>query len=80
MNTNFCDDGMPKEGPHCIFLSNILTTSVIEIGKNHCPQLFLKECEFIVKEKNISKYISDDLELSPDESDEEISDKELIDL
>lgn len=57
-----------------------MTTSVTEIGKNYCPQLFLKECEFIVKEKKINKYINDDLELSLDESDEEISDKELIDL
>ena len=57
-----------------------MTTSVIEIGENYCPQLLLKECEFIVKEKKINKYINDDLELSLDESDEEISDKELIDL
>ena len=71
---------MPKEVSHCNFLSMILTDSVVEIDKNYYPQLFLEECKYIVKEKKINKYIIDDLELSSDESDEVISDKESIDL
>ena len=40
--------------------------------------MFLEECKYIVKEKKISKYIIDDIEISPD-SDRENSEKENSD-
>ena len=42
---------MPKEGSHHICLSIILIDSVFKMNKNYYPQMFLKECKYIVKEK-----------------------------
>ena len=40
-------------------------------AENYYPQVFWKECKYIIKERQIHNYIADDLEISPD-SDEEI--------
>ena len=46
---------------------------VFKIGKNFYPQVFLVECKYVVKEK---KVITDDLEISSDDSNKKNSDKE----
>ena len=61
-------------------LSMILIDSVLKKNENYYPQVFLKECKSIIKEKMIERYIKDDLEISSDNSDKEISDKELFNL
>ena len=38
---------------HCIWLSVILIDSVFRMGENYYPQVFLEECKYIIKEKNI---------------------------
>ena len=49
---------MPKEGSHCICLSVILIDFVFKIGKNYYPQMFLEECKYIVKEKEVTRQIT----------------------
>ena len=49
---------------------------VFRTGKNYYPQVFLEECKYVVKEKKISEYITDNIEISPD-SDREDSEKEI---
>ena len=56
-------------------LSVILINSVFRTGKNYDPQVFLEECKYVFKEKKISEYITDDIEISTD-SDREDSDEE----
>ena len=41
---NFHDNGMAKEGSHCVCLSVILIDSVYKIGKNYYLQVFLLKC------------------------------------
>ena len=74
INTNFCNNKIPKEGPQCICLSVILLDSVFRTGKNYYPQVFLEECkncdyeeksdektlEKVQKEKNSEKENSDE--------------------
>ena len=72
----FLDDGIPKEGSHCIFISVILIDSVFQVARNYYPQMFLEEFKYIVKEKKMIRYITDDLEISSDDPDNEHSDKE----
>ena len=48
--------------------------SVFRTGKNYYPQVFLEEHEYIVKEKKMPEYITDDIEISSD-SDRENSDE-----
>ena len=73
VNTKFHGDKVPKEGSQYIFLSVILIDSVFRTGKNYFPQVFLEECEYIVKEKKMPQYITENVESC---SDEENSDEE----
>ena len=50
--------------------------SVYKKDKNYYPQEFLEECTYVVKEKNTSKFIIDNIEISSDDSDRENSDEE----
>ena len=51
--------------------------SVVITGQNYCPQVFLEECKYGLKEKKIPKYIIDDIEIS--DSDRENSDEQNSD-
>ena len=53
----------------------ILLDSVFRTGKNYYSQVSLEEYKYVVKEKKIPKYITDDTEMSSD-SDRENSDEE----
>ena len=67
--TNFNDDKMLKDGSRCISPSVILIDSVFKMGKNYYPQVFLEECKYI-KEKEVTRHITEDLGTSSDDSDE----------
>ena len=62
---------MPKECSYCSSLSVILNHSALKWLKNYYPQLLLGECKYMVKDKKISRYINDDLEIFSDDSDED---------
>ena len=53
------------------FLSVISIDSVFKTGKNYYPQVFLEECKYMAKEKKVSEYITDETEISSDDSDRE---------
>ena len=65
-----------------MFIINLIN-SVFKTGKNYYPQVFLKECKYVVEEKKIPKYIISDIETSSDydreSSDEENSDEKNSD-
>ena len=48
-------------------------------NKNYHPQVFLEECKYVVKEKKMPEYITDDIEISSDDSHRENSDEEISD-
>ena len=54
--------------------------SVFKTGNNHYYQVLLEECKYVLKEKKMSKYMIDDIEISSDfdrdNSNEENSDEE----
>ena len=65
---NLNNNKIPKEGSQCICLSVILIYFVFRTGKNYYPQMFLEECKYFVKEKKMPEYITDDIEISSDDS------------
>ena len=67
---------MPKEGSHCICLTVMLIDLAFKIGKNYHLQVFLEEYKCIVEEENVIRFITDDLEISSDDSHKENSDKD----
>ena len=74
INTNFHYNKITKEDSKFISLSVILSDRVFRTGKNHYPPVFLEECRY-VKEKKMSDYITDNIEISSD-SDKENSNEE----
>ena len=73
IKTNFHNNKTPKEGSQCIGLSVILIDSAYTKDKNYYPQVFLEECKYVVKDKKTSKLIIEDIEISSDDSDNEIN-------
>ena len=79
ITTKFCNNLIPKEGSQLICLSITLTDSIFRSCKNYYPQVFLKEYNYVVKEKKMPECIIDDIDISYDNSDrEESSDKETF--
>ena len=54
----------------------ILIDSVYKKDKNYYVQVFLEECKYVFKEKKMPNYITDDIEISSDDSDRKNSDEE----
>ena len=70
---------MPKEGSHCICVWVLLIDSVFKMNKNYYLKLLLEECKYIVKEKEVTRRNTEDLEMPSDESEKEESDGENSD-
>ena len=49
------------------------------MGKNCYSEVFLEYCKYIRKERKITRYIADNLEISSDDSDKENSDEKDFD-
>ena len=47
----------------------ILINLVFRTDKDYYSQMFLEECKYIIKENEMLKYITNDVEVSSDESD-----------
>ena len=68
MSANFHDNGMSKEGFHCVFFWLVkLINSVLNLGKNYYIRGFLEECEYATRKNTMRKFINDELEISSDE-------------
>ena len=70
INTNFHNDKVPKEDSSCVCLSVTLIDSVFKIYENYYPQIFLEEFKYVVKKKEVTRHITEELEVSSDDSDE----------
>ena len=66
-----------KKTPSIYCLSVILIDFVFRTGKNYYPQVFLEEYKYVVREKKIPEYVTDEIEISLN-SDKEDSDEETL--
>ena len=57
---------MPKEDSRCICLSVVLIDFYFKIGENYIPQMFLETYKCSVKEKEVTRHITEKLEISSD--------------
>ena len=67
--TDFYDKEIPKVDSNHTFLAVISLDYALNKVGNYYPQIFLKECKYVVKK--VIGHIIDDLESSSDDSDEE---------
>lgn len=44
-----------------------MSNSVFKISNNYYPQVFPNKCKYIANEKDVTRYIADDLEISSDD-------------
>ena len=77
MNTNSHNNKLLKEGSQFIFLSVTSVDSIFRTSKNYYPQMFLEECKYVIKERKIHNYNTNDFEISSD-SDEDNSGEEIL--
>ena len=56
----------------------ILINLVFRTDKDYYSQMFLEECKYIIKENEMLKYITNDVEVSSDESDKKDTMKKKI--
>ena len=83
---HFHGDNIPKEGSQWICIPVVLIDSHFRKGKNYYPQVFLEECKYIVMEKEMPKYITENLVIYFEEEysdeknhDEKVSDDKISD-
>ena len=66
--TDFYNKKIPKVESNRTCLAVISLDSALNKDGNYFPQVFLKECKYIIKK--VIKHIIDDLEIFPSNSDE----------
>ena len=72
VNTNFQGKKVPKENTSYKFPSLIMLDSFIRLNKKYYPQIFLKDCKYVIRKNKMENLVNDDLDLSlSDESDNE---------
>ena len=69
MITNFHRKKMPKEKAPCKCLSILMPDSVIKANKKHYPQIFLKECKYVLEKIKMENYTDENLEKNESDSD-----------
>ena len=77
VNIHFYENKIVKEGVFSVCLSKLLKDSVFKIDKHCSPGIFFEYCR--CKEKKMSIFINEAIEISSDESDKDLSDDELPD-
>ena len=57
-----------------------MNNSAYRTGKNYYLQVFLVECEYVIKEKKIHNYVIDNVKISTDSDEETLLEKIIIKL
>ena len=71
INTLFSGDEIPKERIHYVCISAICIDSVLKRDKKNYPQVYLEQCKYRIKKRELVSFIDDEVDLSSDyESDE----------
>ena len=55
INTLFSGNEIPRERNHYICIAAICVDSVLGIGKENYPQVYLEQCKYKIK-KSVSKF------------------------
>ena len=69
--TNF-HGKLPKEGVECVCHSAVVSVSFFKSSKNYYSEIFLEECKYKIKEKEIKSFIKDDLNICFDSEEKDI--------
>ena len=79
IKTKFLGNGTPREIMHYACIACITIDSVMKIGKNNYPQVYLEECKYRANKIQMPRFISTELD-SDSESDSEAESKSHTEL
>ena len=69
INTLFSGDEIPKERVHFLCISAICIDSVLRTDKKNYPQVYLEQCKYKIKERELVSFTDDEVNLSSHDSD-----------
>ena len=70
VNTVFTDNEIPKEKIHYSCIAAISVDCMLKLDGENYPQVYLEQCKYRLKKKNIVYFIDNELEESSDEESE----------
>ena len=59
----FRSDAVPKKGVHYTCIACISIDSIMKIERKNYPQVYLEECKYKIKKKNLVIFIDTELDL-----------------
>ena len=70
INTLFSGDEIPKEKIYYIYIPAVCIDSILSVDKKNYPQVYLEQCKYKIKKRELVSFIDDEVDLSTDDSDE----------
>ena len=78
IKTNLLDNKVPKENMHYTCIACLTIDSVVRTDKKNYPQVYLEECKYKIKKKQMPRFINTELESESEPEPEPESDTELM--
>ena len=58
---------------HCVCISAVFVDSILRVEKRNYPQVYLEQCKYKIKKRELVNFIDDEVNLSDDNSDDEVN-------
>ena len=70
IHTLFSENKIPKERIHYACNAAICIDSVLRVDKKNYPQVYLEQCKYKTKKRELVNFIDDEVDLSSSDSDD----------
>ena len=74
INTLFSGDEIPKERVQYTYISCITIDSVLRVNKENYPQVYLKQCKYKMKKRELKSFIDYEVDISSENYDSDLGD------
>ena len=69
INTLFSGDEIHKEKIHYVCIPAVFIDSFLRVNKKNCAQVYLEQCKYKIKKRELVSLIDDEVDLSSNNSD-----------
>ena len=66
----FSKDEIPKEKIHYVCIPAVCIDSILRVDKKNYPQVYLEQCKYKIKKRELVSLIDDEVDLSSNNSDD----------
>ena len=74
INTLFSGDEIPKERVQYTYISCITIDSVLRVNKENYPQVYLEQCKYKMKKRELKSFIDYEVDISSENYDSDLGD------